>query len=141
MRRFLVTSALLFLGALIAIVVVFLVVLFSRESVRNEAIIIMEDVSGVDISPNIQTNEEVGNTTSTEMPTTGKTYALKDFALSDTERDLLAAAGINPETFIITETMVSCAIGKVGQARFDEIVGGSAPSFLEMTRVIPCLTQ
>jgi hypothetical protein len=141
MKRFLVTSALLFLGAIVAVAVVFFIIMFSGISLKEKTAAVLENAveTGGAVVEKEVTEVADSVASSTTAVTESTTYALKDFALSETEKDLLTAAGIDPETFIITEAMVACVKQKVGQERFDAIVAGDTPGFLEMTRVIPCL--
>lgn len=141
MKRFLITSTLFFVGSIIAVAIVFLLVFFSRETIKSEIGALLETAPTDGVSGEMIENEITEMASSTIASAASSTYALKDFALNEAQRNLLAAAGIDPETFIITEAMVICAKEKVGQQRFDEIIAGSSPSFLEMTRVVPCLSE
>lgn len=65
---------------------------------------------------------------------------LSSLSLNDSQKKALEAVQINTETFVLTEAMIICAGGKVGDERISEIVGGSAPSILEISKLIPCLS-
>lgn len=64
---------------------------------------------------------------------------LSTLPLSESHKKALSAAKIDVDTFVLTEGMIVCAGGKIGSERIAEIIEGSAPSVLEMAKLIPCL--
>ena len=75
----------------------------------------------------------------TTVATNKKPIALKDLPLTDAQKKMAETFGINVETFVISPTMITCAEGKLGEARMQEIIAGGTPSFTEsmslMTRL------
>jgi hypothetical protein len=64
---------------------------------------------------------------------------LSTLPLTESHKKALSAVNIDVETFVLTKEMIVCAGGNIGEDRIAEIIGGSAPSILEMTKLIPCL--
>ena len=71
------------------------------------------------------------------IPTGG--IALSSLSLSDEQKAALGKVGIDASTFVLTETMLECGVGKIGADRIEAIVGGQAPTFMETTKMLPCL--
>ena len=64
---------------------------------------------------------------------------LSTLSLGDSQKKVLETAGINTETFVITEAMITCGVGKLGEARANEIFAGATPSLIETGTLLPCL--
>jgi hypothetical protein len=75
------------------------------------------------------------------LVSTPKSVPLRDLPLSDEQRSVVGAVGIDVETFVITPEMQSCAAEKLGVERFAEILAGAAPGPLETASLLPCLTS
>lgn len=84
-------------------------------------------------------SKEETQTAENEEPPITESILLRDLPLSDGQRSMLKTAGIDVETFVITPEMVTCAQQKLGSARFEEIIEGSAPTFMESTRLLGCI--
>lgn len=59
-------------------------------------------------------------------------------ALTDGQRKMLEAMGIDPNTVTVTPQMVACAEAKLGPARIEEIKNGATPSFTEGVSLVAC---
>ena len=89
---------------------------------------------------------EVGNvdeilpvTSVTEDNAVDSVIALKDLNLSTEQQQIITLAGIDIETFVVTEAMIECAEEKVGQDRITEIIAGGTPGILEIASLLPCI--
>jgi hypothetical protein len=139
MRKFLLLSVLFLAGALVAAVLIFwwlnntTVLLSVSEQVK----------SFIDTAPTPnEVSSEVKTTIKSEdfaIPVGG--IKLSTLALGESQKKALQTAGINIDTFVITETMISCGVGKLGEARASEIFAGATPSLLEIGKLLPCLRK
>lgn len=68
-----------------------------------------------------------------------KGIPLSSLKLSDEQKSLLGKVGINTQTFVLTNQMVSCASEKLGSDRVAAITGGGSPTLFEVTKLLPCL--
>ena len=59
-------------------------------------------------------------------------------SLSEGQKQMLSSFGIDPNSVTITPEMISCAEGKLGAARIEEIKNGATPSFTEGASLIAC---
>lgn len=106
------------------------------------------------VTPPISTNEnltvatsspdESGTTTARETPLPSiippAGFPLRMLPLSETQKKVLTASGIDIETFMITPEMITCGEQKIGKERMFAISEGSAPSVIEVTKLLPCLS-
>lgn len=143
MKRFLITVFVLLGVVLLLVVIAYLYIqtlLLDKEgnSVPEQSVPIITKTA----------EEETENASTSKTETGGKAtprydgaepIALRTIPLSDSQKSLLASAGIDYETFIITPEMISCAKERLGSVRFSEIVSGSAPSGIEMLSLLRCL--
>lgn len=58
--------------------------------------------------------------------------------LTDGQKKMLAAMGIDPNTIVITQEMIACAEASLGPARVEEIKNGASPSFSEGVKLAAC---
>lgn len=121
MKTFLIRSFIFFLAAIAITIALFFFVgsYQTKEAVVGDVEIISEKVKA-------------------QIPEQG--IPLSSLSLNDSQKKALEAVQINTETFILTEAMIVCAGEKVGDERISEIIGGSAPSILEISKLIPCLS-
>lgn len=61
--------------------------------------------------------------------------------LTESQREILSTFGYDDPTFTVTDAMIRCAKEAVGEKRFEEILGGSAPTPLESLKLVPCTTK
>lgn len=64
---------------------------------------------------------------------------LSSLPLTDAQKNAITAVGIEVETFTLTQSMLECGSEKIGIDRIEAMVGGGAPTFLEVTKLLPCL--
>jgi hypothetical protein len=98
--------------------------------------------SNAPTSPDTQsepTTEKPSEPVSPTTPVLSKPIPLSSLPLTNTQKELLRSAGIDPETFIITPEMITCAQDRLGAARFAEIVAGDAPGPTEVFSLLRCL--
>jgi hypothetical protein len=93
-------------------------------------------------------NEEVGTTTKEvtageeelrfSVPEEGITLA--SLPLTNAQKKALEAAGVDVSTFVMTKGMLECGIREIGEDRIEALATGGAPTFLEVTKLLPCIT-
>lgn len=146
MNRFLVVALLLLLVALSMVVGAFLYVQFllvrDTPTTPEGAVEVIQN--GVPVKESVESGGSTNSADITPSPTEpivipDTSIPLSSLPLSDTQKSLLSAAGIDYETFIITPEMIVCAEGKLGTERFGAIVDGSSPSALETMSLLGCL--
>lgn len=59
-------------------------------------------------------------------------------SLPQGQLDMLKSFGIDPTKVVITTSMMACAEGKVGTARFTEIKNGATPTMFEGAKLVAC---
>ncbi len=59
-------------------------------------------------------------------------------SLTDGQRQMIEALGIDADNVTITAEMVACAEAKLGAARVEEIKNGATPSFSEGASLMAC---
>ncbi len=118
MKKFLTITASLLIGAVIATVIVYWV--------------IMSEVS----QPAVVTNDETEETQILER----EEIPLRSLPLNDAHKSILNKIGIDAETFIITPEMQDCAVNRLGRERLTEIFGGADPKALEIATLTACLS-
>lgn len=59
-------------------------------------------------------------------------------SLSEGQKKLLNALGIDADSVTVTPEMVACAEASLGSARIDEIINGATPSFAEGLKLAAC---
>lgn len=97
---------------------------------------------GTMMSGNPQTNGTTGTPTTPTTPS-GATQAsggtqINTANLSDGQRTMLKALGINTDTLVVTPQMVACAEASLGAGRANEIKNGATPSFTEGAKLVAC---
>lgn len=117
MKRFLITSGILFGLALLLVVAVFMYL--SMTLPRS---------SEADSNPVTEsaTTEDVIMNDTTNSSSTGV------IELSEDQKERIEAHGFDPDRFVITEAMVECVQEKVGQDRINELLAGAEPTLLEL---------
>jgi hypothetical protein len=99
---------------------------------------ISKDMSGVtDLvqMPTSNTNNENTQPSGTSVDG-GATVNTEN--LTDGQRKMLQALGIDADNITITAEMVACAEAKLGAARIEEIKNGATPSFSEGASLVAC---
>lgn len=96
--------------------------------------------TGVEISDVMNGGEMTDNTNdgsvTESVPEEGIT--VDSAALSDGQKKMLGALGVDVENIVITPEMVACAEAKVGSARLIEIQNGDSPSVIEGASLAAC---
>jgi hypothetical protein len=77
--------------------------------------------------------------TDAPAPVLTEPIPLARFPLTEGQKSLLRGAGIDPDTFVVTPAMVTCAQDRLGEQRFSEIIAGDAPSPTEVFTLLRCL--
>lgn len=137
MRNFLIRSALLLLLALLVTVAVFF---WLHKTTVLPAITEQVHIIGNGTPTN---DEEIKNTDTTptfekfNIPAEG--IKISTLSLGEQQIKALETAGINVQTFVLTEAMIVCGVGKLGDARAAEIFAGDAPSLIETGKLLTCL--
>jgi len=84
-------------------------------------------------APNTPNTADVADEAAVESATTINTSSL-----TDGQRQMLEALGIDADSITITPEMVACAEAKLGAARVEEIKNGASPSFTEGASLVAC---
>jgi len=92
---------------------------------------------GIDSDTEVTTEEEAANTTPEDAAPEGS-VTVTTSALTDGQRKLLGALGIDADSITVTPEMMACAEAKVGAARIEEIKAGDTPTFLEGLSLLGC---
>lgn len=143
MKAFLISSLILLALALVFVVLVFLYVNFSLEpantTVAPESATSSESSTAATATSetDLDTQQEEASSTPS-VPREG--VPLDSLALTEGQREAIALVGIDVETFVITPEMQVCAEEALGAERLNEIIAGAAPTFMETTRLLPCLS-
>ena len=58
--------------------------------------------------------------------------------MTEGQRKLISALGLDPNNITVTAEMVACAEAKLGAARVEEIKNGATPSFSEGASLVVC---
>ncbi len=58
--------------------------------------------------------------------------------MTDGQRNLMNALGLDPNNVTITSEMIVCAEEKLGASRVEEIKNGATPSFTEGASLVTC---
>lgn len=121
------------LGILIVIVfaVGFMVGRFSSVGKTYTTNPVTEPTSA-DSNAGANNSDEVG----TETPEEGTEVQASN--LSEGQKKLLGALGIDTNSITVTPEMIACAEARLGSARIDEITNGATPSFSEGLSLAVC---
>lgn len=79
------------------------------------------------------TNDVSDETVATESDTTISTSNL-----TDGQKKMLSALGIDAESIVVTPEMAACADASLGAARMNEIINGATPSLTEGVKLVAC---
>jgi Na+-transporting methylmalonyl-CoA/oxaloacetate decarboxylase gamma subunit len=82
-------------------------------------------------------NTSTGANSTTQTDVASETTVSTD-SLTDGQKQMLSAMGIDAENITITAEMVACAEAKLGSARIEEIKNGASPSFTEGATLVAC---
>lgn len=80
-----------------------------------------------------ETDTKVGDTASTPSGTT-----INASSLTEGQKKLLGALGIDANAITVTQAMIVCAETSLGATRVEEIKGGATPSFSEGLKLAAC---
>lgn len=145
MNRYLVFGLGALFGVLLVVVGVFVYLQLVLKSSSVEPAKTTEPAS-VDASPAEKkvkapaiASEGGTETGDTPAPLVRDPIPLSKLPLNDTQKKLISGLGIDYDTFMITPEMVDCAEGRLGRGRVEELIGGAAPSFSELTSLSKCL--
>ncbi len=68
----------------------------------------------------------------------GGSATINSSDLTEGQRKLLTAMGINADEFVVTAEMAACAEAKLGAGRMEQIKNGDTPSFSEGASLVAC---
>lgn len=143
MNKYITTTLTLLLGALIATVAIFWFASASPWAGDNLRSLQQRVQSGVTETREEKNDEgnssETATNSSITVPEGG--IPLSSLPLTDQQKNALSGVGIDVNTFVLTQPMLECGAGKIGEARIEAIVGGEAPTFMETTKMLPCLGE
>ncbi len=84
-----------------------------------------------------QNGQGAAQNADTSTETNGAT-TVNTSSLTEGQRKMIQAMGIDPDTITITPEMIACAEAKLGAARIEEIKNGATPSFTEGATLMVC---
>lgn len=93
--------------------------------------------TNVSESVGIPSNQDTNNSGDTNANVEGGT-TIPANSLTDGQRKLIQALGVDPDSITITPEMVACAEAKLGAARITEIQNGATPSMGEGLSLAAC---
>ncbi len=85
--------------------------------------------------------EDITIVPDSEMPANEEVIEIHTADLTESQQKTLQAFGLDGDSFMITEGMISCAKDAVGAERYEAILNGAAPSPLESTKMFPCMNK
>lgn len=103
-----------------------------RMSDGIPADIIRDSQVDANVTPN-ESDSQASENTNTEGGATVDTNNL-----TDGQRNMIEAMGIDADSVTITPEMIACAEAKLGAARLEEIKNGATPSFTEGASLVAC---
>lgn len=77
---------------------------------------------------------------SSQEPPAPEGIPIRDLTLTEKQRSAIELVGIDVDTFVITDAMISCGERSLGVERYREIIDGDTPTFIESSKLIPCLS-
>jgi hypothetical protein len=90
----------------------------------------------------VNESKDVQVDTAPGTPTTETViYTITPDSLSEGQRAVLESFGMGGGAFEVTQPMIDCVTESVGDKRFSEILGGSAPTPLEALAFLPCIKK
>ena len=132
MKKFIIVSLIVLGISILLVVAVFVYIQYKVFTINNST-----PVSELE-ETNIPANSEpIATPPVTDAPEEG--IPLSTLPLSDGQQDALRAVNVNPDTFVITEAMITCAGGVLGQERLTEITAGASPSLMESLSLMKCV--
>ncbi|MEN9920125.1 MAG: hypothetical protein RL538_18 [Candidatus Parcubacteria bacterium] len=140
MKTFILRSVFFFVLAGIVTVGVYLYVTknLSTSAGTPSAEVVKESLKDAVVETKSETETAVSDLVE-KVPKEG--IPLSSLPLTDSHKKALSAVNIDVETFVLTPEMITCGGEKLGATRIEEIIAGAAPSVLEITKLIPCLTR
>ena len=87
------------------------------------------------------TNEEMkGGEVEGGLETTNNNEAttIKASAMTEGQRKMLSALGIDADAIFVTPEMMACAKSEIGDSRMNEIINGDTPTFGEGIKLVAC---
>lgn len=94
------------------------------------------------VDKNSETGAEAQNTDTPVVSGESKTdTTISANNLTDGQRKMLTAMGIDADKITITAEMIACAEAKVGATRVEEIKNGATPSFSEGVSLMACYSK
>ncbi|MAZ30407.1 hypothetical protein CL655_03975 [bacterium] len=136
------------IGMLVALVMVVVVWLFLQDFflVKQSAPVLeppattSTETSAPSSSP-APTSAAADTATPAVEPDTTPGVPAADLPLSEGQRALAESLGLDVDQIVISEELVTCAREKLGESRYQQILAGDTPNFLETAKLLPCLGQ
>jgi hypothetical protein len=92
---------------------------------------------------------DAGTTTppATETPTSAASVApataegvpVRDLPLTAEQRQAAEALGFDVEQMVLSPALITCARETLGESRYQAILAGDTPTFIETARLLPCV--
>lgn len=103
--------------------------------------VVTDEEQSIQQSLETPTNKTVEESEATQETTPEEPLVVDTNTLSPEQKKLLETFGINTNSIEVTADMIICAKAKVGEARFEEILSGSTPTFFEGLSLASCYQQ
>ena len=96
----------------------------------------VSQTTNTDAKTDVKKNADGTTATTTAHTTTGTQINAAN--LTDGQKKMLSAMGIDPNSITVTAQMIACAEASLGPVRVEEIKRGSTPSFTEGVKLAAC---
>lgn len=93
----------------------------------------------IDDVPAIESGTSSESGSLPEEKPTEEAITIPDSALTNEQRAILTAFGIDPKSVVITPTTIQCIYGKIGNDRALALQNGDTPSFSEALSILACI--
>lgn len=112
------------------------------ESVSNlkDAAMEVYESAGTAVKETVSSDTPTAPAGSAATPTLTEPMVINIETLPEAQQSVLESLGLGPE-IVITPSMQTCAVAKIGQERLDEIVAGDTPGVMESVSLTTCLRQ
>ena len=120
----------------VVLLLVVFIVGFWLGRVTATANVGVEQMTGIEDLGNVLNPSDSNANSASEQDAPGTTVNTNN--LTDSQRQMLQALGIDADSVTITPEMVACAEAKLGAARIEEIKNGATPSFSEGASLVAC---
>jgi hypothetical protein len=139
LKNFLIVSISFLIGALVATVVVWYVLI--RPATFSPVESTVAETGATEAPGATDTSEATAADEAAPLPALEESLTVDLSTLSEPQRLLARTLGVEGDTLVITPAMQVCAELKIGAARLTAIIGGDTPTFTEGAALVGCLNE